>query len=144
MRPFSTSCMCEARSPLPVDPPHIAVATLPSYPPQIAGSVTKVRASCKERCKATPMEIDVLFASVAVRDLDLSRAWYDRFFGRPADIVPNDDEVMWKATDTAWLYVIRDGARVLAMASSPWRYPTLTIRRRRLLRGASQPGQPNR
>ncbi len=57
------------------------------------------------------MEIDVLFASVAVRDLDLSRAWYDRFFGRPADIVPNDDEVMWKATDTAWLYVIRDGAR---------------------------------
>ena len=57
------------------------------------------------------MEIDVVFASVAVRDLDLSRSWYGRFFGRPADIVPNDDEVMWKATDTAWVYVIRDSAR---------------------------------
>jgi hypothetical protein len=55
------------------------------------------------------MEIDVLSASVPVRDLDLSRAWYDRFFGRPADIVPNDDEVIWKATDTAWVNVIRDG-----------------------------------
>jgi len=57
------------------------------------------------------MEIDVLFASVAVSDLEPARAWYERFFGRPADIVPNDDEVMWKATDSAWVYVIRDGAR---------------------------------
>lgn len=57
------------------------------------------------------MDIDVLFASVAVSDLELARAWYELFFGRPVDIVPNDDEVMWKATDSAWVYVTRDSAR---------------------------------
>ena len=58
------------------------------------------------------MEIDVLFGECPVRGISTCRgAWYDRFFGRPADIVPNDDEVMWKATDTAWVYVIRDGIR---------------------------------
>ncbi len=66
------------------------------------------------------MDIDVLFASVAVRDLEISREWYGRFFGRPADVVPNEFEVMWKANDSAWVYVIDDseraGGTVVAMA----------------------------
>jgi hypothetical protein len=38
-------------------------------------------------------------------------AWYTRLLGRPADIVPNDDEVMWRLADAAWLYVVRDARR---------------------------------
>jgi predicted enzyme related to lactoylglutathione lyase len=56
-------------------------------------------------------DIEVLFAGVTVRDLGAAVAWYARLFGRPADIVPNDDEVMWRCTDAAWLYVLRDEER---------------------------------
>ena len=56
-------------------------------------------------------EVEVLFAAVTVADLDGAVAWYGRLFGRPADIVPNDDEVMWRLADAAWLYVVRDVKR---------------------------------
>jgi catechol 2,3-dioxygenase-like lactoylglutathione lyase family enzyme len=55
--------------------------------------------------------IEVLFACVPVTDLDGAVAWYTRLFGRPVDIVPNDDEVMWRLADPAWLYVLRDPKR---------------------------------
>ena len=32
--------------------------------------------------------------------------WYERLFGRPAYIVPNNDEVMWCVAGNGWLYVI--------------------------------------
>jgi len=54
------------------------------------------------------MDVDVLFASVAVSDLVRAQERYERFFARPPDIVPNEQEVMWKATDSAWVYVIDD------------------------------------
>jgi predicted enzyme related to lactoylglutathione lyase len=56
-------------------------------------------------------DIEVLFAAVTVADLDAAVAWYARLFGRPADIVPNDNEVMWRLADAAWLYVVRDEER---------------------------------
>ena len=56
-------------------------------------------------------DVEVLFAAVTVADLDRAVAWYARLFGRPADIVPNDNEVMWRLADTAWLYVVRDEKR---------------------------------
>jgi predicted enzyme related to lactoylglutathione lyase len=56
-------------------------------------------------------DIEVLFAGVTVTDLDGAVAWYARLFGRPADIVPNDNEVMWRCADAAWLYVLRDEDR---------------------------------
>jgi hypothetical protein len=56
-------------------------------------------------------DIDVLFAAVTVADLYGAVAWYTRLFGRPADIVPNDSEVMWRCADAAWLYVLRDEKR---------------------------------
>lgn len=55
--------------------------------------------------------MEVLFAGVRVRDLAAAVDWYSRLFGRPADIVPNDEEVMWRVADSGWLYVIRDAPR---------------------------------
>jgi hypothetical protein len=36
------------------------------------------------------MDVDVLFAGLAVTDFEEAQAWYDRFFGRVPDIVAND------------------------------------------------------
>ena len=55
--------------------------------------------------------MEVLFVSVPVADLEGARPWYERLFGRPPDIVPNDDEAMWRVTESGWLYVIRDAER---------------------------------
>jgi predicted enzyme related to lactoylglutathione lyase len=54
---------------------------------------------------------NVLFAGVATADLDRATAWYDALLGRPADIVVNEDEVMWKIGEEGWLYLVRDPAR---------------------------------
>jgi len=55
--------------------------------------------------------MEVLFASIPVADLQASSGWYARLFGRPADIVPNEHELMWRIAENAWLYVIEDGER---------------------------------
>lgn len=55
--------------------------------------------------------IDILFVGVPVTDLAAAQPWYERLFGRPPDVVPNDTEVMWRATDGGWVYVIEDAAR---------------------------------
>jgi len=57
------------------------------------------------------MSMEVLFAGVRVRDLQVAAEWYSRLFGRDADVVPNEDEVMWRVTDGGWLYVLRDTPR---------------------------------
>ena len=54
------------------------------------------------------MTMEVLFASVPVADLHAAMGWYGQLFGRPADIVPNEDEAMWNITRNGWLYVIKD------------------------------------
>jgi predicted enzyme related to lactoylglutathione lyase len=54
------------------------------------------------------MPMEVLFAGVRVRDLASAIDWYGRLFGRPADIVPNEQEVMWRVTDGGWLYVLQE------------------------------------
>jgi hypothetical protein len=56
-------------------------------------------------------EIDVLFAGVQVANFTLAVDWYSRLFGRPPDMVVNDDEVMWRTSDTAWVYVLGDRHR---------------------------------
>jgi predicted enzyme related to lactoylglutathione lyase len=55
--------------------------------------------------------MEVIFASVPVADLEAATSWYERLFGRAADIVPNENEVMWQVTENGWLYVIRDRQR---------------------------------
>jgi glyoxylase I family protein len=58
------------------------------------------------------VDAQVLFVGVAVVDLDCSRPWYEQLFGRRADIIPNDIEVMWRvAADAGWLYVVVDEER---------------------------------
>jgi hypothetical protein len=37
--------------------------------------------------------------------------WYERFAGRPADLIPNDSEAAWQLTDSSWLYVLAEPAR---------------------------------
>ena len=56
-------------------------------------------------------DIDILFAGVPVRRFESAVDWYSRLLGRPADIIVTDDEVMWRFTDSAWLYIIRDEQR---------------------------------
>jgi predicted enzyme related to lactoylglutathione lyase len=55
--------------------------------------------------------IDVLFAGVSVTEFDRALDWYTRLFGRPPDINVHDDEVMWRITEGAWLYVVVDRNR---------------------------------
>jgi catechol 2,3-dioxygenase-like lactoylglutathione lyase family enzyme len=53
----------------------------------------------------------VLFAGVAVADLDVGRPWYERLLGRPPDLVPNETEVAWQVAEAGWLYVVEDPPR---------------------------------
>jgi predicted enzyme related to lactoylglutathione lyase len=55
--------------------------------------------------------MEVLFASVPVTELQAALVWYGEIFGRPADIVPNKNEVMWCVAGNGWLYVIEDPER---------------------------------
>ncbi len=57
------------------------------------------------------MEVNVVFTGVPVRRLDAGRDFFERLFGRPADVEVADDEVMWRVAETAWLYVVVDVAR---------------------------------
>ena len=55
--------------------------------------------------------MEVLVASVPVADLQAALGWYVGLFGRSADIVPNQNEVMWCVAGNGWLYVVEDPER---------------------------------
>ncbi|GAA0357590.1 VOC family protein [Microbispora corallina] len=57
------------------------------------------------------MTMELLFAGVAVEAFPGAVEWYSRLFGRAADVVVTDQEIMWRIADTAWLYVIEDAGR---------------------------------
>lgn len=52
-----------------------------------------------------------LFAGVPVARLEPARAWYERFVGRPPDMVPNEREVVWRLTEGGSIYVVADESR---------------------------------
>jgi predicted enzyme related to lactoylglutathione lyase len=54
---------------------------------------------------------NVLFAGIAVADLDTAVDWYERLFGGPPDMTPNEIERVWKLTDESWIYVVTDPER---------------------------------
>jgi catechol 2,3-dioxygenase-like lactoylglutathione lyase family enzyme len=54
------------------------------------------------------MQVGVVFVGMGVRDFGAATAWYERFFGRPPDVVAHDTEVLWRLTDGGWLYVLGD------------------------------------
>jgi catechol 2,3-dioxygenase-like lactoylglutathione lyase family enzyme len=57
------------------------------------------------------MSIEYVFAGVAVARLETSIRWYERFLGRPPDVLPNEREAMWQLVDTASIYLVADQAR---------------------------------
>jgi predicted enzyme related to lactoylglutathione lyase len=57
------------------------------------------------------MDSDVLLSGVPVSDFKVSQAWYERFFGRVADVVAHEAEVMWRVSAGGWLYILRDAGR---------------------------------
>jgi predicted enzyme related to lactoylglutathione lyase len=52
-----------------------------------------------------------LFAGIAVADLAAEVEWFSRLFGRPPDILPNQDEAMWGATGSGSVYLVRRPGR---------------------------------
>ena len=56
-------------------------------------------------------EVDILFAGGPVADFKVAVDWYGRLFGRAADVIATNEEVMWQLGDAAWLYVVSDNNR---------------------------------
>jgi predicted enzyme related to lactoylglutathione lyase len=61
--------------------------------------------------KVLVMEVEIAFTGVPVRNLSSGRDFFERIFGRAADVEVAEDEVMWRVAETAWLYVVVDTAR---------------------------------
>ncbi len=57
------------------------------------------------------MDVEIAFTGVPVTDLSVGRDFFERIFGRAADVEVAADEVMWRMAETAWLYVVVDPAR---------------------------------
>ena len=57
------------------------------------------------------MDVDIAFTGVPVSELATGRDFFERLLGRPADVLVNADEVMWRLADPAWLYVVVDPRR---------------------------------
>ncbi len=55
----------------------------------------------------TPPPFGYLFAGIAVADLAAEVEWFSRLFGRPPDLLPNEDEAMWTATRSGSVYLVR-------------------------------------
>ena len=54
----------------------------------------------------------MLFAGVPVANFNSASAWYERFFGRPPDVIPSPGrEVMWQVAGAGWIYVVVDPER---------------------------------
>ncbi len=57
------------------------------------------------------MDVEIAFTGVPVMNLASGRDFFERLFGRPADVEVAADEVMWCLAESAWLYVVVDAAR---------------------------------
>ena len=57
------------------------------------------------------MSITSVMAVVTVADFDAGLDWYQRFFGRPADLRPMDGLAEWHLTETGVVQVVYDSDR---------------------------------
>ena len=57
------------------------------------------------------MKPGYVFAGVTVRDRAPIMGWHEQFFDRAPDMVPNDQEAVWRVTETAAVYVVVDPKR---------------------------------
>jgi catechol 2,3-dioxygenase-like lactoylglutathione lyase family enzyme len=46
--------------------------------------------------------IQAVFAGLPVADFDAAIEFYERFFGRPADLVPKDGDSAWQLAEAGW------------------------------------------
>jgi predicted enzyme related to lactoylglutathione lyase len=54
---------------------------------------------------------DLAFVGFGVRDIGASSGFYEALLGRPADVVVHAQEVMWRVSPSAWLYLRVDPER---------------------------------
>src|SRR5689334_23809329 len=57
------------------------------------------------------MTITHLFAGLPVAELEPALAWYERLFGGPPAMLPNESEAVWQLAETALVYVVADEER---------------------------------
>ncbi|HEY8770534.1 MAG TPA: VOC family protein [Thermoleophilaceae bacterium] len=57
------------------------------------------------------MAFTEVFSGIAVADIGLARAWYERLMSRPADMLPNDNEAAWQLAGHGWIYLVGDRER---------------------------------
>jgi catechol 2,3-dioxygenase-like lactoylglutathione lyase family enzyme len=57
------------------------------------------------------MRVDVVFACLAVAELDPALSWYERLLGRVPDLIPNAQEAAWQLAPGGWIYVVCDPPR---------------------------------
>jgi glyoxylase I family protein len=55
--------------------------------------------------------VDHVLAVVAVSDIEASRAWYAKLFGREPDNNPMPELIEWQVTDRGWVQVAEDQSR---------------------------------
>jgi hypothetical protein len=54
------------------------------------------------------MDVEIAFTGVPVSELAAGRDFYGRLFGRPADVVVTDDDLIWRLVESTWPYVVVD------------------------------------
>ena len=52
-----------------------------------------------------------LFAGIAVRDIRVATAWYERLLGAEPSFYPNDIEAVWQVADNQFLYIVEQPER---------------------------------
>jgi predicted enzyme related to lactoylglutathione lyase len=57
------------------------------------------------------MAIEHVMAGIPTADYATARAFYERLFGRPPDVIPHDAECMWQLNERGWVYVVADAER---------------------------------
>jgi len=58
------------------------------------------------------MSIDHVLAVVPVTNFEAAHAWYERLFGRAADNLPMQGQLVeWRVTESGWVQVTRDAER---------------------------------
>ena len=57
------------------------------------------------------MAITHVFAGIGAADFESALGWYERFMGRPPDLVPKAGDAAWQLSETGWIYLVDDPAR---------------------------------
>jgi predicted enzyme related to lactoylglutathione lyase len=52
------------------------------------------------------VDVNYVFAGIAVEDLGRSLEWYESLLGRPPDLRPNEAEAAWQLTAEASVYLV--------------------------------------